>query len=177
MNNIFVWKSDIQHSSLSFSVSHMMIAEVVGFIRKFVISITTSKADFSDAKVEAVLDAGSVFTNIEARDKHLTSADFLDAEKFPQIRFVSTQFKLLENKKIQISGRLSIKEVSLPIQIDAEYTGMQKDPWGNVKAGFKAQTSIRRTSFGLTWNQILANGAWLVGNDIKISFQGEFIKQ
>ena len=177
MNNNFVWKSDIQHSSVTFAVSHMMIAEVIGWIRKFDISIITSKADFSDAKVEAVLEANSIFTNIEARDKHLMSADFLDATSFPQIKFVSTQFKLLENKKIQVSGKLSIKDITLPIQIDAEYTGMQKDPWDNVKAGFKASTSIRRTAFGLTWNQILGNGAWLVGNDIKISFQGEFIKQ
>lgn len=175
--NTFVWKSDLQHSSLSFAVSHMVIAEVVGFIRDFDITIQTTKADFSDAKVEVIIKPDSLFTNIEARDNHLKSADFLDVEHFPTIKFTSISFKILPNKKIQIIGRLTIKHITLTTQIDAEYTGMQKDPWGNIRAGFRANTTIRRTAFGLTWNQILENGAWLVGNDIKVSFQGEFIRQ
>ena len=173
----FLWKSDIQHSSISFAVSHMIIAEVIGLIKDFDISIHTTKADFSDAKVEVLIKSDSIFTNVEARDKHLKSADFLDAEQFPTIKFTSMSFKLLENKKIQIVGRLTIRDITLTTQVDAEYTGMQKDPWENVKAGFKANATIRRTAFGLTWNQILDNGAWLVGNDIKISFQGELIRQ
>lgn len=177
MKEMFLWECDKQHSSFTFAVSHMVIAEVIGLIREFDITITTSKADFSDAHIEATLDASSIFTNLEARDKHLTSADFLDAENFPKIRFVSSQFKLSANKQIQVLGKLTIKNTTLPIQVDGEYTGIQKDPWGNIKAGFKAKAVIRRTLFGLTWNHILENGAWLVGNDIKISFQGEFVRK
>lgn len=173
---MFVWKSDLQHSSIQFSVSHMVIAEVVGFIKDFDITIHTTKADFSDAKVEAILNARSIFTNVEARDQHLMSADFLHAEQYPQIRFVSTSFRNVGDRKFQVTGRLSIKDVSLTTIIDVEYTGMQKDPWNNVKAGFKAKAVIRRTTFGLTWNQILENGAWLVGNEIKVLFQGEFVR-
>jgi polyisoprenoid-binding protein YceI len=174
---MFIWKSDLQHSHLQFAVSHMVIAEVVGFIKNFDITIQTTKADFSDSKIEAVLDTKSVFTNIEARDQHLMSPDFLDAEQFAQIRFVSTSFRSIGDRKYQVTGRLTIKDVTLTTIVDVEYTGMQKDPWNNVKAGFRAKAVIRRSAFGLTWNQILENGAWLVGNEIKVSFQGEFIRQ
>jgi len=113
---------------------------------------------------------------MEARDNHLKSADFLDVENFPEIRFVSNGIKKIAERKYELSGRLTIRDTSLSTTIEVEHTGVQKDPWGNTKAGFKAHTSIKRTFFGLTWNNILENGAWLVGNDIKIAFQGEFIR-
>jgi polyisoprenoid-binding protein YceI len=175
--NEFVWKCDVQHSTIQFAVSHMVIAEVVGFLKKFDITIKTTKADFSDAKVEATIQADSVFTNSEARDKHLTSPDFLDAENFPEIRFVSNSFRKIAEKKFEVLGRLTIRDVTLTVPVEVEHTGIQKDPWGNTKAGFKAKASIRRTAFGLTWNAILENGAWLVGNDIKMAFQGEFVRE
>jgi polyisoprenoid-binding protein YceI len=174
---MFIWKSDLAHSSLQFAVSHMVIAEVVGFIRNFEITIKTTKADFSDAKVEAIIDTRSIFTNITDRDQHLMSADFLDSERYPQIRFVSTNFKNIADRKYQATGKLTIKEITLPTIVEVEYTGIQKDPWGNTKAGFRAKSIVRRTSFGLTWNKILDNGAWLIGNDIKMTFQGEFVRQ
>jgi polyisoprenoid-binding protein YceI len=175
--NDFIWKVDKQHASIEFAVSHMVIAEVIGLMKNFDITIRTTKADFTDAKVEVTLDANSIFTNVEARDKHLMSADFLDAENFPEIRFISNNFHKIAEKKFEMQGRLTIRDITLTTTVEVEHTGIQKDPWGHIKAGFKAKASIRRTAFGLTWNTILDNGAWLVGNDIKISFQGEFIRE
>jgi len=175
--NEFVWKLDKKHASIEFAVSHMVIAEVIGLMKDFDMTIRTSKADFSDVKVEVAIQAGSVFTNVEARDKHLMSSDFLDIENFPEIRFISNNFHKIAEKKFEMQGRLTIRDITLTVTVEVEHTGIQKDPWGHVKAGFKAKTSIRRTAFGLTWNTILDNGAWLVGNDIKMSFQGEFIRE
>lgn len=172
----FVWKLDPIHSSLTFSVSHMVIAEIVGFIKDFDVTIHTKKVDFSEAKVVAEIKTNSVYTNNEPRDQHLISPDFLDAEKYPLIHFVSTDYKKIQDRKYQVVGNLTIKGRTLPIIMEAEYMGQAKDPWGNLKAGFKARTLIRRTSFGLTWNKLLENGAWLVGNEIKINFVGEFIR-
>ncbi|MDX1904828.1 MAG: YceI family protein, partial [Thermonemataceae bacterium] len=151
-------------------------AEVIGFFKDFQVKLYTDKADFSDVKVEAHIKANSIFTNMEARDKHLMSSDFLEVEQFPEIRFVSNAIKKVAEKKYELTGRLTIRDITLTTTLEVEHTGVQKDPWGNTKAGFKAHTIIKRTLFGLTWNNILENGAWLVGNDIKMSFQGEFIR-
>lgn len=172
----YIWKSDPLHSNLTFAVPHMIIAEIVGFMKDFDITIRTTQLDFSDAKIVAEIKANSVYTNNEQRDQHLISTDFLDAEKFPIIKFISIAFNKIAERKFQVTGNLTIKGKTLPVILEAEYTGQARDPWGNVKAGFKVKTLIRRTSFGLTWNQLLDNGAWLVGNEIKINFSGEFIK-
>jgi len=119
---MFVWKSDLSHSSLQFAVSHMVIAEVVGFIRNFDITIETTKADFSDAKVEAIIDTRSIFTNITDRDQHLMSADFLDSERYPQIRFVSTNFK-------NIAFPAIVKVEAGKVEAEAKFNINRKD-WG-----------------------------------------------
>ncbi|MDW8296967.1 MAG: YceI family protein [Raineya sp.] len=172
----YIWKVDPLHSHIAFSVPHMVIADVAGFMKDFEITIRTTQLDFSDAKVIAEIKANSVYTNNEQRDQHLISPDFLDAEKFPTIRFISISFDKVADRKFQVTGNLTIKGKTLPVILEVDYTGQARDPWGNIRAGFKAKTVIRRTSFGLTWNQLLDNGAWLVGNEIKFSFQGEFIR-
>ncbi len=175
--NATTWTLDRSHSSIGFSVTHMLVSEVEGKFRKFEGSMTSDKADYSDAVINFTAETGSIDTDDEKRDGHLKSDDFFNAEKFPQIKFKSTSFKKLSGNKYLLKGDLTIRDVTKSVSWAVISNGEHKDPWGNVKAGFKASLTVNRLDYGLKWNTLTETGGAVVGSDVKITVNVEFAKK
>ena len=162
------WVLDPAHSEVGFKVKHLMISTVTGSFGKFDIQVSSSKEDFSDAKIVFTADTASINTNNEQRDGHLKSADFFAAEEFPEIRFESTSFERVKGADYVLHGNLTIKNVTRALAIPVEYGGSVRDPWGNTKAAFSIDTRINRKEFGLGWNAALETGGVVVGDEIRV---------
>jgi polyisoprenoid-binding protein YceI len=173
------WNIDSTHAQAGFSAKHMMVTTVRGTFNKVSGVIHFDPANPAAASVEAVIDTTSMSsTGLDQRDQHLKSPDFLDIEKFPAITFKSTSVAPYDNgSRAKITGDLTIKDVTRPVELDAEFHGSAKNPWGNTVAGFGATTKINREDFGLTWNMALEAGGWLVGKDINITLDVEVIQE
>ncbi|MFW5707988.1 MAG: YceI family protein [Bacteroidota bacterium] len=169
------WVLDPTHSEILFKVKHLMITNVKGEFRSF--SGEIDGEDFSRSKATISIDASSVFTNNEDRDKHLVSPDFFDTEKFDRITFESVAFQKVDGENYKLTGILTMKGVSKEITLDVEFGGTNKDPWGNEKAGFSVSGTINRKDWGLNWNAALETGGVLVGEDVKIMAEVQFVKQ
>ena len=170
------WALDAAHSEVHFKVKHLVISTVTGTFKKFDGSFEAETEDFSDVKIDFTLDVNSIDTNQEQRDAHLKSADFFDAEKYPQISFKSTSFKKINDDQYELLGDLTIKDVTKPIKLNAEYGGSATDFYGSLKAGFEVTGKINRKEFGLTWNGVTEAGAIVVGEDIKLNINVQFAK-
>lgn len=169
------WVIDGTHSEIQFKVKHLMITTVTGNFNVFSGTVTTNEEDFTTAAIEFNADLNSINTNNEQRDQHLKSADFFDAEKFPRLQF--SKGSLQQNGADWVlNGELTIKEVTRPVSFDVEFAGTQKDPWGNLKAGFSLNGKINRNEFGLTWNAALETGGMLVSEDVKIQAEIQLLK-
>jgi polyisoprenoid-binding protein YceI len=169
------WKLDPSHTLVEFSAKHLMITTVKGRITDVEGSIFVDEKDPTKSSVEAVLKAASLDTRTEQRDQHLRSGDFLDVEKYPEIRFRSTRVEG-DREKFKLTGDLTIRDVTREVTLDVQFEGRTKDPWGGERAGFSAQGKIDRREFGLTWNALLEGGGLTVGNDIKINIEVEAVK-
>lgn len=172
-----VWKLDPAHSDILFSVRHMVIAEVTGRFREFEGTLYQRNTDFSESTVEATIRTASIDTSVADRDNHLRSADFFDVEKYPTMTFKSTSLKKIGEDHFELTGDLTIRNVTKPVTLDVRYMGQAVDPWGNLRAGFKATGTIDRYEYGLQWNQALETGGLLVGKTINITLNLQFIKQ
>lgn len=170
------WNLDNSHSSVRFTVTHLVISEVEGQFKLFEGSMVSPSADFVGASVNFTVDVNSINTDNEGRDKHLKSDDFFNAEKFPKMTFKSTSFKKVSGKKYILEGDLTIRDITKRVKFDVNYGGTVKDPYGNIKAGFKATTTIDRFAFGLKWNALIETGGAAVGKDVTISVNVEFAK-
>lgn len=169
------WVIDGTHSEIQFKVKHLMITTVTGNFNIFSGTVTTNAEDFTTAAIEFNADLNSINTNNEQRDQHLKSADFFDAEKFPHLQF--SKGSLQQNGADWVlNGELTIKDVTRPVSFDVEFAGTQKDPWGNLKAGFSLNGKINRNEFGLTWNAALETGGMLVSEDVKIQAEIQLLK-
>jgi polyisoprenoid-binding protein YceI len=168
------WNLDKTHSSVKFSVDHLVISEVEGNFKMFEGSMKDAGTDFSGAKINFTVDVNSINTDDEKRDGHLKGADFFDAEKFPQMKFVSSNFKKVAEKKYLLQGDLTIRDVTKKVNLMVNYGGTTKDPWGNIKAGFKATTKISRKDYGLKWNTLTEAGGAVVGDEVRIQVNVEF---
>ncbi|MEI8278673.1 MAG: YceI family protein [Bacteroidota bacterium] len=171
------WGIDAAHTSVKFTIAHMMISEVEGSFKKFDGTISASKPDFTDAVINFTVDINSINTDNEMRDKHLKSEDFFNAEKFPSMKFVSTSFKKIKDKSYSLEGNLTIRDVTKKVKFAVTYGGTGKDPYGNIKAGFKASSKISRKAFGLLWNKMTEAGGAMVGDDVAILLNMEFAQQ
>jgi polyisoprenoid-binding protein YceI len=169
------WKLDPAHTTVEFSAKHLMITTVKGRITDVVGTIYIDEKDPKNSSVEATLNAVSLDTRTDQRDQHLRSADFLDVEKFPQIKFRSTRIEG-DKDSFKLTGDLTIRDVTKPITLDVEFEGNTRDPWGGERVGFSANGKIDRRDFGLTWNQALEAGGVVVGNDVKISLEAQAVK-
>lgn len=169
------WKLDPTHTSVEFSAKHLMITTVKGRITDIEGTIHGDEKDPRNSSVEAILKAASLDTRTDQRDQHLRSADFLDVEKFPEIRFTSTRIQG-DKESFKLTGDLTIRDVTKPITLDVEFEGTTRDPWGGDRVGFSAKGKFDRREFGLTWNQALEAGGVVVGNEIKISLEVQAIK-
>lgn len=170
------WKVDNAHSEIVFKVRHMMMTNVKGEFLDFDASILTDGNDFSTGAVNVSIDASSINTNNADRDGHLKSGDFFDAEKHEKISFVSTSMKKKNEEEFTLTGDLTIKGVTKSIDLDVEFGGILKDPWGNDRAGFSINGSLNRKDFGLNWNAALEAGGVLVGENVKINAEVQFVK-
>jgi polyisoprenoid-binding protein YceI len=169
------WKSDNAHSEVTFKVKHMMITNVTGLITDYTVEATTEGDDFSNAEVVFTGKLNSISTGNEQRDTHLRSADFFDVEKNPEVTFRSTRYER-KGDDVKLQGDLTIKGITKPINLDVEFGGIQKDPWGNTKAGFSITGKLNRKEFGLNWNAALETGGVLVSDDVKIAAEIQLIK-
>jgi polyisoprenoid-binding protein YceI len=172
-----IWAIDPTHSEIGFKVKHMMFTNVSGKFNVFHATIENEDDHFETSKISFSADVNSVDTNNEDRDNHLRSADFFDVEKFSKLSFVSTSVKKINEGAFQINGDLTIKDVTENVSLDAEYSGLMKDPWGNTKIGLSITGKINRKDFGLTWNSALETGGVLVGEEIKLSSELQFVQQ
>ncbi|MDR7211862.1 YceI family protein [Flavobacterium piscis] len=171
------WAIDPTHSEIGFKVKHMMFTNVSGKFNTFEASIENEDNRFETSKINFSAEINSVDTNNTDRDGHLKSADFFDVDNFPKLSFVSTQIKKINDGEYQISGDLTIKDVTKNIVLDTEYSGLMTDPWGNTKTGLSITGKINRKEFGLTWNAALETGGVLVGEEIKLVSEIQLIKQ
>jgi polyisoprenoid-binding protein YceI len=172
------WTLDPAHSQAQFKVRHMMISNVTGEFKTLTGSLQYNPIDPSLSYVEAVIETRSVDTRDEGRDAHLRSADFFDSEVHPNMSFRSTKFEYMKEEHLRITGDLTIRGVTREVTFIVEGpAGEQKDPWGNVRTALSATTTINRKDFGLEWNAALEFGGVLVGDDVKISIEAQFIRQ
>jgi polyisoprenoid-binding protein YceI len=171
------WSIDPAHSHVEFAVKHLMISTVKG---RFGVVRGTVRLDDSNparGQAEIEIDADSIDTREPKRDAHLRSADFFDVETFPSITFRSARIADATGDRFKLIGDLTIHGVTREVTLDVTAEGRGKDPWGGERAGFSAATKIKRSEFGLTWNQALETGGFVVGDDIKISLDVEVVKQ
>jgi polyisoprenoid-binding protein YceI len=171
------WEIDSSHSSIHFSVRHLVIAKVRGQFSRWTGAVTVPDSDFSRASLDVVIDAASIDTGVADRDAHLRSADFFDVERFPEITFKAGDLTRTASDRLRLEGALTIKGITRDVVLDVESLGTAKDPWGNERAAFSATAAVDRKDFGLTWNQVLETGGVMVGDRIEITIDIEAVRQ
>ncbi len=169
------WTLDPTHSELTFKVRHMMISNVKGDFKDFTIDVKGD--DLLKSDFQANIAAASINTNNTDRDNHLKSADFFDVEKHPALTFKSTGITQKDDDEYKLKGLLTIKGVSKEVTLDMEFGGINKDPWGNEKAGISVEGKINRKDWNLNWNEVLETGGVLVSDEVKIDADIQFVKE
>lgn len=173
VDKMTTWKVDAAHTDVSFQVRHMMVSKVRGRFDKVSGTIEGDPTDLENTIIKFDVEMDSINTANEDRDKHLRSADFFDVEHYPNMTFTSTNIVAKGDGEYDITGKLTIKNTTKNVTFKAEFEGKAVDPWGNDVVGFSATGKVDRKEFGLTWNQALETGGFLVGDDIKISIDLE----
>lgn len=171
------WQIDLAHSTILFSVKHMMLSTARGRFEKFDVDVDFNEQEPARSRIRVQIEAASINTNDPKRDAHLKSPDFFDVENYPTITFVSKRIDKLDDQHGQIVGDLSIRDITQEAVLDVEYSGQMKSPWGTISVGASAQTTINRKEWNLTWNQALETGGMLVGDKITINIEVELVKQ
>lgn len=171
------WKIDPAHSEVQFKVKHLMITTVTGYFKQFNLEVETGSDDFTTAKkIEFTADVNSIDTNNAQRDTHLKSADFFNAEEHSQLRFVGNKYEA-NGDEAKLHGELTIRGITKPITVNAEFGGIVVDPYGQTKAGFTVTGKISRKEFGLTWNAVTEAGSVVVSDEIKLHAEIQVVKQ
>ena len=171
------WLLDPAHSELTFKIKHLMISNVSGAIRNFSAKAETEGTDFSKATISLTAEMNSISTNNEQRDTHLRNSDFFEVEKFPQMKFTSTRIEQTDDESFNLYGNLTIKGVTKPVKLKMEYNGIVKDPQGQEKAGFFVSGKINRSDWGININVALETGGLMLGEDVRIQSEIQFIRQ
>jgi len=171
------WNLDPAHSRAEFKVKHMMISNVKGSFSGLTGTLIEETGDPTRSQIEATIDIGSISTGDEQRDVHLKSADFFHHEQHPVMTFKSTKIQKKGDEEYAVTGDLIAHGVTKPVTFAVEGPSAPgKDPWGNTRIGLSATTKINRKDFGLTWNTTLETGGILVGEDVQIALEVQFIK-
>jgi polyisoprenoid-binding protein YceI len=171
------WGIDAAHSEVQFKVKHLVIATVTGSFKKFSGEVISENEDFDNAQVSFTVDTSSIDTNQPDRDTHLKSEDFFASAQHPNLTFTNGRLKKVGAESYKLKGDLTIRTTTKPIELDVEFGGTMKDPWGNMKAGFELNGKINRKDYGLTWNAITEAGGMVVAEDVKLHMNIELIKQ
>ncbi len=169
------WNIDPMHSIAQFSIRHMVINTVHGHIGLKNGTIAGDESDPTKAVIEATLDAASINTGVAPRDNDLRGSNFLEVEKYPDITFKSKRIEQMGKAEFKVIGDLAMHGVTQEVTLDTTFTGEGKDPWGNRRVTFNAQTQINRKDFGLTWNTALETGGFWVGDEVKITLEVQVI--
>jgi polyisoprenoid-binding protein YceI len=171
------WNIDPVHSVAEFKVKHMMISNVKGQFAGISGQLSLDESDITTSHVEASIDAASINTRDSQRDTHLKSEDFFHAQKFPALTFASSAIRQVADGELAVEGNLTIRGVTKKVVFHVEGPTLPaKDPWGNTRVGVSATTKINRKDFGLTWNAALETGGILVGDDVTITLEVQFVK-
>lgn len=171
------WVIDPTHSEIGFKVKHMMFTNVSGKFSKFDATIESENNDFENATIEFTGAVDSITTGNADRDTHLLSADFFDAAQFPELKFSATSFTKVNEGEYELVGDLTLHGVTKSVKLSAEYSGLLTDPWGNAKIAFSLDGKINRKDWGLNWNSALETGGVLVGEEVRLVIELQFIKQ
>jgi polyisoprenoid-binding protein YceI len=171
------WAIDPSHSEISFKVKHLVVTTLTGKFDSFEGSLETANDDFSNAKIGFTADIASINTGNGDRDGHLKSDDFFNAEAFPKLIFTSTGFTKTGDSDYKLTGDLTIRDVTKPVELTVEYGGTMVDPWGNTKAGFEINGKVKRKEFGLKWDAVTEVGGAVVSDEIKLHLNVQLVKQ
>lgn len=176
MTNDTKWSIDPSHSEIAFKVRHLMVAHIKGSFKTFEGSIYTTGKNFETSVIDLWIDVSSITTGDEKRDEHLIGSDFFDIQKHAQISFTSSMMGAANAAgKHELWGALTMKGITKNIQLEVVFGGIQKDPWGNEKAGFEVSGKINRSEWGLVWNTILETGGVMLSEEVTISADIELL--
>lgn len=162
------WVLDPLHSELGFKIRHLMINNVSGYFKGFQVEVETNGHNFSNASISLTTKIAGISTNDENRDAHLRSADFFDADNFPDLKFKSTSIEKIDEENFIVHGDLTLKGIIKPVSLDAEFGGIAQDGHGNDKAGFAITGKIKRSDWGISFNRVMDTGGLGLGEEIKI---------
>lgn len=171
------WAIDPTHSEISFKVKHLVISTVTGYFREFEGGVEQEGEGFEGAKAHFTAKIDSIDTNQKDRDNHLKSDDFFNAEQYPEMKFESTAFEKVGDDKYKVTGDLTIRDVTKPVELEAEFLGEATDPYGNDKAGFEIRGKINRKEFGLKWSAVTEAGKVVVSDDVRLDLNVQLTKQ
>jgi polyisoprenoid-binding protein YceI len=171
------WVLDPTHSELQFKVKHLMISTVTGQFNQFNGTVETEDNDFTRAKIDFSAEVNSISTNNAQRDAHLKNTDFFDAPNHPQIVFKSQKLEKTSDDEYKLYGILTMRGVSKNIHLDVEFGGVTVDPWGNTRAGFTVTGKINRQDFGVSFSAVTDTGSILLGDDVKLIANVQFVRQ
>ena len=171
------WKIDPVHTSIRFSVKHMVITRVVGQFKEYDATLVISKADYSDAVLQVTIDTRSVDTGDKDRDLSLISKDFFNVERFPSMTFESKSMIQIDETNFKLTGELILLGVKRTVVLETSYGGTITDPYGNTRSGWQALTTINRFDYGMNRSRFIDTGGLIAGEDINIIIDAEFILQ
>jgi len=167
---------DAVHSSIAFSIQHLVINHVHGNFTEVSGNILYDEADITKSSVGVTLQASSINTNNANRDKDLRSANFFDVEKYPTITFKSTRIEKQEGGWVCV-GTLTMHGVSKEIAVPFTITGKIKDPWGKTRIGIEGELTLNRQDFGISWNKMMEGGGLVIANKVKVTLNVEAVQQ
>jgi polyisoprenoid-binding protein YceI len=172
-----VWQLDKSHSSVNFSIEHLVISETKGEFTDYAMNVKADQPDFSDVVFDLTIQTKSINTKDEARDKHLRAADFFDEAKNPVITFKGKKFIKVKGNQYVILGDLTMHGITKQVKLMAKFGGIVKDPWGGTRAGVSVWGEIDRYDFGLKYNSVLDAGGMAIGQMVNINCSIELIKK
>ena len=170
------WALDNAHSEIQFKVRHLMVSWAHGNFKSFSADVQSKGDDFTTAKVKFTADVNSINTNNEQRDAHLKNGDFFDADKHPQIVFESESLEKVSDDEFKLHGYLTMRGNTKKIALNVEFGGIMQDPWGNTRTGFTVNGKINRKDFGVSFGGVTETGNVLLGDDVVINANVEFVK-
>ena len=169
------WILDPTHSELGFKIKHLMISNVSGTFTDF--RVEMGGDDFESAQIHVQVNMASIGTNNLQRDEHLRTSDFFDVKKYPEMLFESTGVKKIDQENYNVYGNLTMKGITKPVQLNVEYSGVTKDPWGGERAGFTVTGKIKRSEWGVNFNALLETGGVALSDEVKIHGELQLVKQ
>jgi len=170
------WVIDPYHTEILFKAKHLVISTVTGKFEKFDGVVLTNGEQWDNVEVEFSAEIGSISTGVSDRDNHLKSADFFDAANYPTLTYKSTSFKKTSDDTFVMTGDMSIRGTTRPLEMKVEFGGVTKDPYGNIKAGFELNGKLNRKEFGLHWNAVTEAGGMVVADEVKLALNVELTK-